>query len=427
MGNQNAKERKKEAAILRKPKQGEASELYWACRNGDVDSVRQIISETDYNQINCLEPNGSTALHAATYYGRVETVRILLRECGVLRHRRNRYGITAFDEAIDEDIRQLFLRPTNDRFCSNDSDQAKGLFDFESNKNSNDEKEEEETPNDIWVQGRKSEMDVQFHQWTLLVMSMMFNSTIMRALYMRLLRQIINDPEISLNFKGCVTILEKFFDEHVPSSHSEYQKAHHFLKQCQSEKKVELLLKIYTLETPFYRKLASEGMSYHLLLPILLKLPTIKDLAFRGQSFRGLSMSKDNLRAYQWAYRHKSSTLVTQTFCSTSLHRIQAEKFIAPTDDSLGVMIVFNFPEVCSTTIKLYRVSDNRDPISDIEIEKEVLVMPFTMFRVTQINEDNPDRYTICLENVPAALNEQFFTNIQNNPEALNETLKNFV
>ncbi|CAF3966783.1 unnamed protein product [Rotaria sp. Silwood1] len=82
MGSRQSKEAKREAAILRQPKKGEASKFYWACRNGDIETVRQILSQSDYNEINRLEPNGSTALHAAVYYGRTEVVRILLREYG---------------------------------------------------------------------------------------------------------------------------------------------------------------------------------------------------------------------------------------------------------------------------------------------------------------------------------------------------------
>ncbi|CAF3177400.1 unnamed protein product, partial [Rotaria sp. Silwood2] len=84
MGNHTSSDAASEASCI-----GEASPLYWACRNGDVRMVRQILSDQQFSNINQLELNGSTALHAAAFFGHIEIVKLLLHEYGVIRHRNN--------------------------------------------------------------------------------------------------------------------------------------------------------------------------------------------------------------------------------------------------------------------------------------------------------------------------------------------------
>ncbi|CAF1108006.1 unnamed protein product [Didymodactylos carnosus] len=77
---------KKEASILHDPQHGQAKDLYWACRKGDIDAVQHILSSTPYTDINCLEQNGSTTLHAACFFGHSDIVPLLLHQHGVMRY-----------------------------------------------------------------------------------------------------------------------------------------------------------------------------------------------------------------------------------------------------------------------------------------------------------------------------------------------------
>ncbi|CAF4002511.1 unnamed protein product, partial [Rotaria sp. Silwood1] len=84
---------------------------------------RELIATIHYEDLNQLEPNGSTALHAASYGGHVEIVRLLLNKLGCRRDRRNRYGLTAYEEAFSEEVRRLFHRPDGrNRFCPENDD-----------------------------------------------------------------------------------------------------------------------------------------------------------------------------------------------------------------------------------------------------------------------------------------------------------------
>ncbi|CAF3668965.1 unnamed protein product, partial [Rotaria sp. Silwood1] len=59
--------------------------------------------------------------HAATHFGQIEIVRLLLQHHGVQRHRRKLYSHTAYEEAKTDEMREIFYRPSNvNRFCDNE-------------------------------------------------------------------------------------------------------------------------------------------------------------------------------------------------------------------------------------------------------------------------------------------------------------------
>ena len=89
---------------------GLASDFYMACRNGDIFMVQRLLKTMDVPEIDKVEAsNGSTALHAATYFGHAEVVRCLLRQ-GASRQIRNKYNNLPADEAQTDEIRQIFQR-----------------------------------------------------------------------------------------------------------------------------------------------------------------------------------------------------------------------------------------------------------------------------------------------------------------------------
>lgn len=111
------------------------SEFYTACRNGDVEFVKNYFkthSDTK-NGFNNFEPIvNSTPLHAASYHGHKEIVQLLIEhECD--RSRTNEYGLTAYEEAANDEIRQLFYRPTglngSRRFQEDNINECFDLFD----------------------------------------------------------------------------------------------------------------------------------------------------------------------------------------------------------------------------------------------------------------------------------------------------------
>ncbi|CAF0974251.1 unnamed protein product, partial [Didymodactylos carnosus] len=74
------------------------SDFYVACRNGAVDMVQNHLKTIRIEDMNRLEPNGSTALHAASYNGHTTIVQEILKTDKAIRSTRNRFGFTASDE-----------------------------------------------------------------------------------------------------------------------------------------------------------------------------------------------------------------------------------------------------------------------------------------------------------------------------------------
>jgi ankyrin repeat protein len=89
------------------------SAFYFACRNGEISAVEQFLRQLNPDEINKIQPNGSTALHAACYYGHTKIVRMLLDITGIKRQQKNCFDKTPVEEATNEEIRRMLNRYGN--------------------------------------------------------------------------------------------------------------------------------------------------------------------------------------------------------------------------------------------------------------------------------------------------------------------------
>lgn len=87
----------------------EVSKLYTACRNGDLSNTKLLLQTASLDDINQIEPNGSTCLHAASYNNHPEIVKVLL-DYGASQTIRNTFNSTPRDEATTDAVRQCFSR-----------------------------------------------------------------------------------------------------------------------------------------------------------------------------------------------------------------------------------------------------------------------------------------------------------------------------
>ncbi|CAF3370692.1 unnamed protein product, partial [Rotaria sp. Silwood2] len=102
MGNNADKDLKHNYPIHHLRHQVEPSPFYCACRNGDMETVQLMLHTISYQDLNRLELIGNTPLHAASFYGHKEIVRLLLHEHGCDRSQRNRYGSTAGEDDVSD-------------------------------------------------------------------------------------------------------------------------------------------------------------------------------------------------------------------------------------------------------------------------------------------------------------------------------------
>ncbi|CAF1517590.1 unnamed protein product, partial [Didymodactylos carnosus] len=93
------------------------SPFYIACRNNNVELVKELLKTMTSAAISRIEPNGSTALHIASYKGHKEIVELLLQK-GANHAIINKYNCTPLQEAKTDEIKQLIItRRKNTRFC----------------------------------------------------------------------------------------------------------------------------------------------------------------------------------------------------------------------------------------------------------------------------------------------------------------------
>ena len=90
----------------------ETSDFYNACLMSDISRVKYYLARMNINEINQIEPNGSTALHTAAYHHNASVVHLLLRH-GALGSIKNRYDLTPFQETTSSYIKELLSNTGN--------------------------------------------------------------------------------------------------------------------------------------------------------------------------------------------------------------------------------------------------------------------------------------------------------------------------
>ncbi|CAM4823803.1 unnamed protein product [Rotaria magnacalcarata] len=348
----------------------ESSELYLACRNGDIKKVAQLLTRLNTANINRLEPTGSTSLHAASFFGHKTIVQILLQN-GAQSWTVNKYKMTPYEEAANDEIRSLFHRPLetdSNRFV--DDDTNNDCLELISEK-----KIEENTNVNIpngWIEGYKN-IGKDFESKGI--------KFIVRA-------QITKYYLTSLQRSDdCARELRRILKLSVPSNHPDYKTACRLFDEYCSRNQIEHLIRLYTLETEFYYALHSNVEIFT--VEIYSQLQNLKDRFFQGQTYRGLSMTTKDIDDYKWvAYEFARGKKTNNTNC----HRVICE---------------FHFDRSCSTAIDLRRHADkNLLCLSAYEDEAEVLVLPGTLFKVHDVSQEkDTGRYTIVLQNIHVPLN----------------------
>ncbi|CAF3992712.1 unnamed protein product [Rotaria sp. Silwood1] len=402
-------EKKKETSILCRFFKSTASPLYHACQTGDVNRVRELVSSLNYSDINRREFNGSTALHAASFFGHADIVRILLHERGVMRHRRNRDKMTAFEVAANDDVRQLFIRlgGGSNRFCNDDNcnNQKQLLIVINSNEqdSDNNKDDDEDTSPRKWIDLVADESYIQGLIMTKVLGKYLFSSPLARSITFATFNHMLHDQFSPYENEASVRdFLQHLIDTHVTRNHPQYYKACELVNKFARTKRIEPLLRLYTLETPLYHQLHYESDAW--LLPLICPFANLKSRFFQGTSYRGLSVKSQELKDYRSACGKTSCIIRTNTFCSTSTDRHVAESFLNVDSESdlIHTLMIFEFPFQCDTAIQLYAISDKYPCLSDFEDEKEVLLLPQTLFHVKRIDNDDTQHYaTIWLEYVP--------------------------
>lgn len=320
------------------------SELYLACRNGDIDLVQQLLPSTPIKILNRLEPNGSTCLHAASYHGHKDIVRLLL-ENGASRRVINRYGCTPLDEAKTQEVADLFPRSgeaRKKRFSDSPAQQTE--WQFEENS---------------------AESYSRAVHWGC-IKDRGLKKTVKKIAKARALDDDPDDPSTK--------IVQNYFNEALET------------------KDPMSLLKAYTVESQFYKRLNHEMATgnkkqvYEKLRKkwtgyytgIIVRNPAFDHLRYSGQTYRGMQITPADFDQYR-----PGVALANKSFQSTSKSWKIAQGFALPSRPAPGRLPV----------VMVFEITDRRsalsiEEISEYQNEEEVLIVPGTFFIVTNIHLD---------------------------------------
>jgi hypothetical protein len=291
--------------VLESPRADETSKLYVACENGDIDTVKEILRTIPYDHLNRLEYNGSTPLHAATYSGHSGIVRLLLHEYSCQRHLRNRQDLTAYQLAQTDEMRQVYHRPSNENRFNDDPDDTKQTFQVVSSsingteRDRNDHDDNLPKPDQRYLIGYEANTEAQRQLNGLNGVKALFQSRTGRYIMEQGMKLNLAGEagygEEEYNFvtseKFREEALQKILDEHVTSNHPEYTHCCHLLNEYIQHGTIESLLKLYTLETPFYRQLMI--LSSPLGFPLFFHLAELKQRYYQGYSYRGVHLTRE--------------------------------------------------------------------------------------------------------------------------------------
>jgi len=354
--------------------------LYEACRDVNEELVRKLLpnfSQADLNQQEHIY-DGNTCLHIATANGHDSIVKLLLEKGCYRSARLNSHNQSAYEIAASnrESTRLLFVR-------QNEDDRSSRFYEKDASKCFDIVKQEiDSKPN---LPQRKSNIDIY-------------------KIEEEIKHQIEYSPSSKCHYNQPFdhhTIIEHLHNllKHTTTDKSnDYIKANDLINQYEKDSNsIEQLLHLYTLETEFYRTLKQDCLP--LAIPLFMHLPKLKHRYFKGRVYRGMHMTYEQLLIYQIAMDTPGTLLQTRSFSSTSIDRNVAEEFVyfktKKHEDDLCVLFIFDFPDVCDQAINLSRISADTPCLSEYENEKEVLILPWTLFKITHINKPN-DENSLC-------------------------------
>ncbi|CAF1322620.1 unnamed protein product [Didymodactylos carnosus] len=312
------------------------SRFYTACRNNDIELVKEFLETITPEAIDKVEPNGSTALHAASYLGHQEIVELLLQK-GANPAIINKYNCTPLEEAKTDVIKQLITRRKTTRFCSVTVE---------------------------WILAT-NDADYQAHE------------------YWKKLETYGKDPK----FYQLINYIKQHYIQKDLKEIDGIDSIKQYFDHAVNERDPLYLIKAYTAETGFYstlnvnlaqlhlKNLTTEGnISLAYLIGIIARHPKFDELSYVGTTYRGMLITGDDLKQYKIGTR-----ILTKTFSSTSKEMSIARRFLSSSvgDDRLNA--------ICTYTIRNQRTALNIEEISVFKREQEVIILPYSAFKIINI------------------------------------------
>ncbi|CAF3404044.1 unnamed protein product [Rotaria socialis] len=344
------------------------SDFYLACRQNNFEEAKKLLQDMTLDEVDRIEPNSSTALHSASYHGHSRIVELLLK-AGANRAILNKYRCIPYDEAKNDDIKELFLRiPNSNRLAS-----CTGAIEWELVDEDVMEKAAEER-------------------------------NIIKSLYDKALK----GNRINKMFEN----IENNYVNKGLANISSIKAIRRFFRKATEEQNAKWIITAYTAETAFYSilnpEIAAGATQYQserrYIIALISHHDSLEEYAFIGTAYRVMQINKDDIQKYQ-----VDTLLMTKSFLSSSIDRKVVELLScrqvtaaqSETDDNPRCKAdgtIIKTWVICKYQIKHRRTALYIEDMSQYANEAEILIMPYSVFKVKKM-EQVQYSYTENVEN----------------------------
>jgi hypothetical protein len=369
-----------------------SSPLYLACQNNDLEFVKSCLKNMNLKEIDRqYPPNNETALHVATRNQYKEIIESLLLH-GAQRSRRNSVGQQAYQLAETKEIKDLFKRRNSSRFVfqpsvSESTTSSQRKIECKSCSLVNDDNYYE------WelVDQNASKSASKFRH-ELKPSALMDEKDLKQKLYLT------NKSYLNVRLKEVSTktglIIHEYFERALVEQNPDYiviafTITQHFSKLLNTDMARNVIHDLKNGCSKFCCEcLYSTEDGTKAITSILLHHPKLQKLSFTGEVYRGIVAPKYRLDHYK-----VGSCIITTTFLSSSKNSEVAKIFGDNGDKNSSDHSFFCTYEIVSNERTALDISG----ISEFEDEEEVLILPYTAFLITKI-EEGPETSNIYLK-----------------------------
>ncbi|CAF1372783.1 unnamed protein product [Rotaria magnacalcarata] len=340
-------------------------DLYNDCKNNEFDKIKSYISSMTIKQINKQQPNGSTALHVAAYYGYCEIVKLLFAH-GAWRSIRNTFNLTAYEEARTEKIRQLFQRKHDNYYFIRDINDGNVL------------------------------------EWTIMYDEIQTQRTLFRE-------QFLGNTNSSLDDKRVLDSFQKYYLQKTSLEPKLRSSLDLYFTMAAEENDLRYVLSAYTSATIFHKILNKDLATYALhyfdstlnktqdytfstciidLIALLIHSNGLESYYCQNTvtSYRGMLITRDELKKY-----NVGAQIMNVSFLSTSKNKAIAQIFagegamdyLRQTPDHTPI----HLSTLCIYHTKNHRTALQIAGVSEVPDEEEILILPFSAYEIVSVRK----------------------------------------
>ncbi|CAF4527786.1 unnamed protein product [Rotaria sp. Silwood2] len=337
--------------------------LYDPYENNQIENYFNL--KNNIKTVTLISPFGNVALHVATCYGSNEIVQLLITNSALKSLGNISYQFSYYDE-----IKKLYQQHSN-LFSSHEEIEDYDYIEWSSiGSNLIKKRQEFRAQMDLY-----KTYDNQHHLITKLLIDIIqyyLNEYLVQQEHFPtnetkkielLFRQAIEEQNYLIYFIKAYTLTNNF--RHILNKH----------------------LALYILDYFDISTYSSSPTRYRLInclvhiVTLLINHPDLHKYQYKGITYRGLLMKENDLKDYIIG-KH----VLNRSFVSTSKNRKTAQLFADNSQQTLTQVSV-----LLKYTIKLNQTAIDIEDISTIQDEEEVLVLPFSVFKIKNIIENRPN------------------------------------